>query len=160
MFTFRYAKHKISRAQRVTLWKPNRPRYAPNTPQEAEAMTEPEPPKRKKASLTKPVSFRLSETDHAAYMEKVELSGLKPSEFFRDCVLQNKTQVIAREKNSQERDRLIYLFNKASNNVNQLARRANTDYLAGKISENTYAGIRSELHELTHYLKAVIGNVD
>lgn len=123
-------------------------------------MTEPKQPKQKKATLTKPVSFRLPEADHAAWMQKVNASGLKPSVFFRECVLQNKTQVIARPKASPERERLVYLFNKASNNINQLARRANADHLSGVISEKTYTGILSELNELTHYLKATIKNAD
>ena len=81
--------------------------------------------------LTRPVSFRLTAADHAAYLAKVEASGLKPSEFFRECVLQNRTQIVARPKASPERGRLLYLFNKASNNINQLAHRANADHLAG-----------------------------
>lgn len=110
--------------------------------------------------LTKPVSFRLTEADHAAYQEKVETSGMKSSEFFRDCVLGNKTQVIARPKASVEKDQLIYLFNKASNNMNQLAHKANAAHLAGSASEATYAGILAELQSLADLMKATIKNVD
>ena len=106
--------------------------------------------------LTRPVSFRLTAADHAAYLAKVEASGLKPSEFFRECVLQNRTQIVARPKASPERGRLLYLFNKASNNINQLAHRANADHLAGVISEATYTRILADLHGLAHYMKAAI----
>ena len=106
--------------------------------------------------LTRSVSFRLTAADHAAYLAKVEASGLKPSEFFRECVLQNRTQIVARPKASPERGRLLYLFNKASNNINQLAHRANADHLAGVISEDTYTRILADLHGLAHYMKAAI----
>lgn len=113
-----------------------------------------------KEKLTKPVSFRLTAADHAAYLEKVEASGMKSSEFFRDCVLGNKTQVIARPKSSAEKDRIIYLFNKASNNMNQLAHKANAAHLAGSVSEDTYKGILAELQTLAHFMKATIKNAD
>lgn len=110
--------------------------------------------------LTRPVSFRLTAADHAAYLAKVEASGLKPSEFFRDAVLTNRTQIIARAKSSPERGRMLYLFNKASNNINQLAHRANADHLAGVICEATYIRILSELHGLAHYMKAALKDAD
>ena len=111
---------------------------------------------RKPKEPTRTVSFRLTLPDHAAYLAKVEASGLKPSEFFRECVLQNRTQIVARPKASPERGRLLYLFNKASNNINQLAHRANADHLAGVISEDTYTRILADLHGLAHYMKAAI----
>ena len=95
--------------------------------------------------LTRPVSFRLTAADHAAYLAKVEASGLKPSEFFRECVLQNRTQIVARQTVSKDWGRLAYLFNKASNNINQLAHRANADHLAGITTEETYTRILAEL---------------
>ena len=113
-----------------------------------------------KEKLTHPVSFRLTAADHATYLEKVEASGMKSSEFFRDCVLGNKTQVIARPKSSAEKDRIIYLFNKASNNMNQLAHKANAAHLAGSVSEDTYKGILAELQTLAHFMKATIKNAD
>jgi len=113
-----------------------------------------------KEKLTKPVSFRLTGADHAAYLLKVEASGMKSSEFFRDCVLSNKTQVIARSKASVEKDQIIYLFNKTSNNMNQLAHKVNAAHLAGSVSEATYADILAELQTLADLMKAVIKNVD
>lgn len=110
--------------------------------------------------LTKPVSFRLTAADHAAYLAKVEASGMKPSAFFRDAVLTNKTQIVARAKASPEQGRLVYLMNKASNNINQLAHRANADHLAGVVSDVTYSRILAELHALANYMKAAIKDAD
>jgi len=110
--------------------------------------------------LTKLVSFRLTESDHSAYLKKVETSGLKPSAFFRDCVLTNKTQIIARPKSSLEKNKLLYLFNKTSNNLNQLAYRANSDHQAGTLTESTYLDILNALETLSRDMKTIIKNVD
>lgn len=113
-----------------------------------------------KVGLTKVVSLRLADDDHAAYMAKVNASGMGRSAFFRECVLGNKTQVVARLKPSVDKDRLVYLVNKAGNNINQLAHRANADHLTGVVSESTYTRILGELQTLAQFMKAAIKNVD
>jgi hypothetical protein len=110
--------------------------------------------------LTRPVSFRLTDADHAAYQAKVEASGLRPSEFFRDCVLQNRTQVIARVQPSSDKRRLLYLFNKTSNNMNQLAHAVNAAELAGTATAATYAGILAELQAITDLMREAVENAD
>ena len=108
--------------------------------------------------LTNLVSLRLTAADHAAYLAKVELSGMKPSVFFRECVLNNKTQITAINKPAPEWGRAVYLMNKASNNINQLAHQANIAHLSGKVSEATYTAILSQIQTLTLYLKATVKN--
>ena len=110
--------------------------------------------------LTRPVSFRLTAADHAAYLAKVEASGLKPSEFFRECVLQNRTQVVARVPVSSDKRRLLYLFNKTSNNMNQLAHAANAAELAGTATPATYAGILAELQAIADAMREAVENAD
>jgi len=110
--------------------------------------------------LTRPVSFRLTAADHAAYLAKVEASGLKPSEFFRECVLQNRTQVVARVPTSSDKRRLLYLFNKTGNNMNQLAHAANAAELAGTATPATYAGILASLHALEEMMQRAIDHAD
>ena len=95
--------------------------------------------------LGKPIAFRLSEADRAVYLEKVAASGLTQSEFFRQAVLTNRTQVIARPKASDDRKRLLYVFNKISNNLSQLAHRANSEHVRGKLSEATYEQMLDQL---------------
>ena len=112
------------------------------------------------SKLTRLVSFRLTDADHQAYLEKVEASGLKPSTFFRDCVLTNKTQIIARPKSSLEKSRLLYLFNKASNNINQLAHRANSEHKGGGLSDGTYREILDALDDLSRDMKDILRRVD
>lgn len=110
--------------------------------------------------LVKPVAFRLTADDYRQYEKKYLASGLSKSEFFRDCVLKNKTQVVAKEKASGDKKRLLYLVNKAGNNINQLAHRANSDHLAGVLDRGHYGQILEELQLLTRYLNATLRHVD
>lgn len=113
-------------------------------------------PRKHVAGLAKAISFRLSSEDYATWQEKVQASGLSASEFFRDAVLTNRTQVVARAAPSRDYDRLLYLFNKAGNNLNQLVHRVHTEHLAGTVSEATAAGVLSELQRLTRYMRAAL----
>ena len=117
-------------------------------------------PKKHAEGLNRPVSFRLAEPDFQVYQEKVLASGLSASDFFRECVLTNKTQIVSRQKASTQKKRLLYLVNKASNNINQLAHRANTEHLAGKLSEQTFELILSNLKVISHSLKAAVDHAD
>lgn len=109
--------------------------------------------------LAKPRSFRLPENDDAALAAKIAASGLEFSEFIRDYVLRDRTTVIARapKLSSQagaEQRRLIGLIGASGNNLNQLARRANTDYQAGIISAATYEAVLQQLEAISLYLHA------
>lgn len=117
-------------------------------------------PKKHGDEATKPVSFRLAESERLAYLAKCEAAGLSPSDFFRECVLTNKTQIVAKPKATADRCQLLFLVNKTSNNLNQLAHRANSDHLAGKLSEQKYEAILNNLELIARNLKATLGYVD
>lgn len=106
------------------------------------------------------VSFRLNDRDYAVHVGKCQAAGLNESEFYRQHVLNNTTQVIARPSASLEKKKMLYLVNKASNNLNQLAHRANSEHLEGVISEKTYSEILDNLQRMADYFKVVIANVD
>ncbi|MBA9902277.1 MULTISPECIES: plasmid mobilization protein [Burkholderiaceae] len=106
-------------------------------------------------ALTERVAFRLTAADYAAYKQKVSASGLSPSEFFRDCVLTNRTEIIARPVMDDERRQALFLLSKASNNINQIAHRANSDHAAGIIDGRTYRNVLDSLNNLSGYLKAM-----
>lgn len=109
-----------------------------------------------KAGLTKSgsrvVSFRLNLDDYAAYKIKFNNSGLNQSEFFREHVLTNTTKVVAKEKPNVNLDRMVFLFQKTSNNINQLAHRANSENLAGVLSEETFLALSRQLEQLNSWL--------
>lgn len=109
---------------------------------------------------SKTISFRLSESDAKAFNNKVEASGLSRSEFVREYVLKNKTSVIAKTSASRDKLTLIRLFNKTSNNINQLAKSINIAFKSGKVSEVNYSAILSELQHISRYMKGSIKDVD
>ena len=106
------------------------------------------------------MSFGLSITYADALAKKVESAGLSMSEFIREYVLNNKTTVVARTPASGDKLKLIHLFNKASNNINQLARSANIANKSGHISDVNYTEILRELQHLSRYMKGCINDVD
>jgi hypothetical protein len=111
-------------------------------------------------ALGKPVSTRLTEDQWRVFADKVQRSGLSPSEFLRDCVLTNRTQIVARPPASVERKRIMFVVNKAGNNLNQLAHVANSLQLSGKLSESTCVALLDELELITQLLKAHLHRVD
>lgn len=113
-----------------------------------------------KVPMGKPLAFRLPEPDRQDWLEKVAASGRTSSEFFREYVLANRTQVIARVPASADRRRLLFVVNKASNNLNQLAHRANADHVAGRLDGHTYEALLDELEAIRHAMQAALTNVD
>lgn len=110
------------------------------------------PTKSDAEKLTKTVAFRLTEADYSAYRAKFLASGMSQSEFFREYILTNTTQVVARPVASSDSKRAVFLLQKASNNINQLAYRANSDNLMGVLTEKTFSSILSQLERLNRFL--------
>lgn len=117
-------------------------------------------PRKHPDGLNRTVSFKLSEADFLIYEAKVKASGLPNSDFFRGVVLTNKTQITAKPRKSADKKRIVFLFDKTSNNMNQLAHRVNSDYLTGKLSEQKYEQFLLELENIGRYLEATLPNVD
>ncbi|MFD1559540.1 plasmid mobilization relaxosome protein MobC [Paraburkholderia silviterrae] len=125
-------------------------------------VTEPKRRGRRKAhpALGKPVSTRLTDEQWRIFNEKVERSGMRPSEFLRDCILTNRTQIVARPPATVERQRIIYVINRTGNNLNQLAHVANSARVSGRLSESTFVALVDELELITQLLKAHLHRVD
>lgn len=141
-----------------------------------------------KEKLGPVIAFRLPEAKHDEYQAAARAAGVSLSVIIRRCLAESSPQIIVGDgesrrplslvemermaaaasvlkkikppKPSEEKRRLLYLFNKTSNNINQLAYRANSDHQAGIISDNTYTGILAELHTLTYYMKAALKDAD
>lgn len=103
-------------------------------------------------------SFRLPKSVAEWWEEKIARSGFaNKSEFFRQAVQENKTEVIARPVATRDVKRAVFLLAKASNNLNQLAHRANSDHIAGKLSEGTFTSILNQLQQLNLFLLDQVG---
>ena len=115
--------------------------------------------KKEKTTRGGRLPIRLSDEERAAFERKAAEAG-SPSlaAYLRECVL--RSQVVARPKPSADRARMLFLMNKASNNINQLAHQVNAASKAGVVSEGTYTQILARLSELTAFMRAGVGHVD
>lgn len=119
---------------------------------------------RKYGKETKTLSVRLEEDEREKILEKIKESGLTISEFFRDAIITNRTKVVAPsaeqalkiEQAAVDARRTRFLASKASNNINQLAHRANSEFLTGVISENTYLDILDDLEAMRLFFGASV----
>lgn len=110
--------------------------------------------------LEKVISLRLTPSDHALWLSKVEASGQTRSEFFRSCVLANKTSVIAKKAASVDKLRLIWFFNKASNNLNQLAWSAHQTRKRGLLDGRAFEQVLRHLSTISELMQKGVNDVD
>jgi hypothetical protein len=109
--------------------------------------------------IAKLVGFRLTDAEHRAYLAKVESSGMSASEFFRDCVLTNRTRIVARQPLGIDKKRVMLVVNKSGNNLNQIAHVLNAARLDSSASESTYLAALDALESIELLLKAHLQNV-
>lgn len=141
-----------------------------------------------KEKLGPVIAFRLPEAKHDEYQAAALAAGISLSAVVRQCLADSSPQIIVGEgesrrplslaeiermaaaaavvkkakppKSSEEKRRLLYLFNKTSNNMNQLAHAANAAELAGKATPATYAGILAELQTLADLMREAVEHAD
>ena len=102
--------------------------------------------------LGKTISFRVLEHVYADFENQRKAANMTKSELFRDYIAKNKVHVTARPVMSRDAKRAVFLIQKASNNINQLAHRANAEHLAGVLSEQTFLGINTQLTKIAAML--------
>lgn len=117
------------------------------------------PPKPKRRPRAGRLAIRMSDDERSLFQQKATDAG-SPSlaAYLRECVLQS--QVIARPKPSPERARVLFLVNKTSNNINQLAHQVNTAAKVGLIAEDTYTQLLDRLADIALFMKIGLGHVD
>jgi len=109
--------------------------------------------------LTSRVIFRLTESEMTELARKIAASGMNKSAFLRECVLTNRTQIVARQPVSANRKRALLVVNKSGNNLNQIAHVLNAARLDRSASESTYLAALDALEGVELYLKANLHNV-
>lgn len=111
--------------------------------------TEPMADEEKKS---KTISFRVLESVYCDFQHQCNAANMTKSELFRDYIAKNKVQVIARPAPSRDAKRSVLLLQKASNNINQLAHRANSDNLTGLLSDVHYQEFTKQLAQLNKFM--------
>lgn len=96
------------------------------------------------------ISFRLSAEEYEPYRQALERSGKTKSAFFREVFLTLKPSIVFKEKQQLPEDykRLLFVANKASNNLNQIAYQLNHASKTGIIN-------RSTLNRAVNYLGSI-----
>lgn len=91
-----------------------------------------------KENRKKIITFRLSDSEYEPYEKKLKKLNMTKSSFFREVFITKSDSVhIAKEK-TQDNKRLLFLANKSSNNINQIAKKLNSAYRSGVVTEKVY----------------------
>jgi len=110
------------------------------------------PCKTEREKLTNTISFRVNRKDFDDFEGKRLAAGASKSAFYRDHVARNTTRVIAAPIPTSDAKRAVFLLQKASNNLNQLAHRANVANRSGQITDATFEGLLDQLHQINQFL--------
>ncbi|MGL5290021.1 MAG: plasmid mobilization relaxosome protein MobC [Aeromonas sp.] len=84
------------------------------------------------------VSFRISESDLAAFEVEMKRLGLRRSKYFSLLVTGLLGESVASGRDTPDYKRCLFYLNKTSNNINQIAKKLNTENKAGNIDYATF----------------------
>lgn len=101
------------------------------------------------------ISLRLTEKEFGDFVDDIKKSQLSRSAFFRKLILEKSSSVVINVNNTAP---LVYHFNKAGNNLNQLAYKVNSAFLMGRISESLYVKVLNCLVDIRELLMTGVNN--
>ncbi|MBI6621531.1 plasmid mobilization relaxosome protein MobC [Pseudomonas corrugata] len=106
------------------------------------------------------ISFRATESDMAPYAEPMLKSGKSRSEFFHELFIKLKDKIVISERKVKTEDYSKYLFlvNKMSNNLNQIAKVLNSANKADKLSQRQLLNALNDLNSIRLILNGKLGN--
>lgn len=79
-------------------------------------------------------------------------ANFKKSEWFREALIKNKTKIVVRHRKSIDAKRILFLVNKASNNVNQIAHNLNIGVKINTVAPRAFEATFFELKVLNDFL--------
>ncbi|HBB8068496.1 TPA: relaxosome protein [Escherichia coli] len=104
------------------------------------------------------ISLRLTDEEYQSFHQYLTSLDVSRSEFFRMLILNRLDDIPAlKPKRPTDYRELLRLFNKSSNNINQMAKKINTEYRNGFISESTYLRY---LNVLVNIRDAFVAGID
>lgn len=98
------------------------------------------------------ITLRMSEEEYMPYQKSMKALSISRSEFFRVLLTERFDPKIHDKSSKKDAGKLIFYYNKASNNINQIARRINTESLKGKISDSFLKEILNRLEMIDQSL--------
>uniref|UniRef100_UPI0036D9968B plasmid mobilization protein n=1 Tax=Photorhabdus sp. RM322S TaxID=3342825 RepID=UPI0036D9968B len=103
------------------------------------------------------VSLRITPDEFSLFEKQIKESQLSRSAFFRKLVLDKKDFINIEVKDTRQ---LLYLFNKSSNNINQLALKVNVSHKNGTISDKKYILFLNALLNIEALMKKAVEDAD
>lgn len=110
----------------------------------------------KKENKSIAVSFRLSEAEYEPYRKIIESTEVKRSALFRQIFINKSDSLQIESAVPKDKSRLVFISNKVSNNVNQLARNINVAHKSGSMSDKMYVDLLNNLVTLNQYFAKAI----
>lgn len=111
----------------------------------------------KKPAKGRVIAFRVSEDEFAEHANSFAASGLTLSAYARRIWLEGQVTITQPSKNNE---RLVFLYNKSSNNLNQLAHRINEARRGGVLSEKLYLKLANHLVAIRELLLSGVQDAD
>ena len=102
----------------------------------------------KKEVATEHIQIKLTPSEFEQFKPLLEASGLKRATLFKKIVLGREIQVSQSKLTSPEKNRIVFLTNKTSNNINQIAKNINQAYRGGVVNEHLYIATLNNLISL------------
>ncbi len=109
------------------------------------------------------IQTKVSESDYEPFKRIISETGIKPAKLFRDLILSNGENLVVEGKDSthnKDINRMIFYFNKTSNNMNQIAKRLNECRRTGVISERVFLESLNKLISIESYLISGLENAN
>jgi hypothetical protein len=105
-------------------------------------------------------TFRLTEEESEIFEEKLQSSAMTKSEFFREIFIKSNVNLTVKAAPNKDYSRLIFIYNKSSNNLNQIALNINKANRNGIISSSLYQKTLNELISIRELFLRGINNAD
>lgn len=103
------------------------------------------------------ISFRLTRDDFSPFEQQIKDAQLSRSAFFRKLVLSKSEFINIEVKDTKQ---LLYLFNKSSNNINQLALKVNAAHKMGVITDRKYTLFLNALMNIESLMRKAVDDAD
>ena len=94
------------------------------------------------------IGFRLPIDVYEKLKVDIDRSNLSDSRFFREMIVQNSNEIILKEEDNKTLKQILFINSKASNNLNQIAKKLNVAYRSEIVNERTFLETLKLLQQL------------
>ena len=106
------------------------------------------------------MNFRITASMSVELVHQLSAANFKKSEWFREALIKNKTKIVVRQRKSIDATRILFLVNKASNNINQIAHNLNAGVKINTITPHAFEATLFELKALNDFLSTAAKDAD